>query len=118
MDAAGGRAAALSEGTPKPGRISTSPRGVNYQDEAEFGPMCTDRAANGYNSGMGEIFRKVASISPVQIRRSDTPQLAAGPPPPPAVADAEATPAAVPSDLAAFEVNARGIPTSVPSRVG
>ena len=25
--------------------------------------MCTDRARNGYNSGMGEIFRKVASIS-------------------------------------------------------
>ena len=25
-----------------------------------------DRAANGYNSGMGEIFRRVAMISPVQ----------------------------------------------------
>jgi hypothetical protein len=26
---------------------------------------CSDRAANGYNSGMGEIFRRVAMISPI-----------------------------------------------------
>lgn len=48
-----------------PGRV-TERGGVRYQDEAEYGPMCLDRAANGYNSGMGEIFRKVAAISPIQ----------------------------------------------------
>ena len=37
------------------------------QDEYEWGPMCKDRARNGYNSGMGEIFRKVAGISPIQV---------------------------------------------------
>ena len=36
-------------------------------DEYEYGPMCDDRAAKGYNSGMGEIFRKVAGISPVKL---------------------------------------------------
>merc|ERR1740133_794071 len=41
--------------------------GVLLQDESEYGPMCMDRAANGYNSGMGEIFRKVAAISPIAI---------------------------------------------------
>ena len=44
------------------------PGGVQFQDESEYGPMCTDRASKGYNSGMGEIFRKVASISPVVVR--------------------------------------------------
>ena len=29
--------------------------------------MCAQRAANGYNSGMGEIFRRVAAISPVPL---------------------------------------------------
>lgn len=50
----------------KPGRISSF-SGVKYQDEHEYGPMCANRAANGYNSGMGEIFRKVASISPIVV---------------------------------------------------
>ena len=52
---------------PQPGRISSTEAGVKYQDEFEYGPMCAQRAAQGYNSGMGEIFRKVASISPIQI---------------------------------------------------
>jgi len=52
-------------GAPHPGRISTSPSGTHYNDEYEFQEMCTDRAANGYNSGMGEIFRKVAEISKI-----------------------------------------------------
>tara|TARA_B100000524_G_scaffold163056_1_gene83218 strand:- start:256 stop:1167 length:912 start_codon:yes stop_codon:yes gene_type:complete len=52
---------------PTPGRLSESLGGISFQDEAEFGPMCQERAANGYNSGMGEIFRKVAAISPVQL---------------------------------------------------
>ena len=33
--------------------------------------MCTSRAEQGYNSGMGEIFRKVASISPIQLLLPD-----------------------------------------------
>jgi len=52
---------------PQPGRISHTPEGVAFQDEREFGPQCADRAANGYNSGMGEIFRRAASISPIKI---------------------------------------------------
>lgn len=47
-----------------PGRMSEV-AGVKFQDEHEFADMCTDRANKGYNSGMGEIFRKVAAISPI-----------------------------------------------------
>ena len=36
--------------------------------EREFGPQCEDRAAHGYNSGMGEIFRRAASVSPIVIK--------------------------------------------------
>jgi len=52
-------------GEPQPGRLMTSASGLNYNDEYEFKDMCLDRAANGYNSGMGEIFRKVAEISKI-----------------------------------------------------
>merc|ERR1712232_876324 len=56
-------------GSPKPGRVTTinQPDGstVMFQDEREWGPYCEDRANNGYNSGMGEIFRKVCAISPI-----------------------------------------------------
>ena len=38
---------------PQPGRVSHI-AGVLVQDESEFGPMCRDRAANSFNSGMGE----------------------------------------------------------------
>ena len=55
---------------PTPGRMSraiandkTGYRG--YQDEREYVDQCEDRAMKGYNSGMGEIFRKVSSISPI-----------------------------------------------------
>lgn len=51
---------------PQPGRISMV-GGIPVQDEAEWAQMCSDRAANGFNSGMGEIFRKVAAISPIII---------------------------------------------------
>ena len=50
---------------PTPGRISTGGDEVQFQDEREFAPRCGERAANGYNSGMGEIFRRVCSVSPV-----------------------------------------------------
>jgi len=59
MPVAGGRQA-------EPGRVSEI-SGVRYQDELEFAPMCEDRKNTGYKSGMGEIFRKVASISPIQV---------------------------------------------------
>eukprot|EP00592_Proboscia_alata_P018090 CAMPEP_0194419838 /NCGR_PEP_ID=MMETSP0176-20130528/19023_1 /TAXON_ID=216777 /ORGANISM="Proboscia alata, Strain PI-D3" /LENGTH=292 /DNA_ID=CAMNT_0039227029 /DNA_START=103 /DNA_END=981 /DNA_ORIENTATION=- len=48
-----------------PGRISISNEGVSFQDEKEYSTMCNQRAENGYNSGMGEIFRKVSAISPI-----------------------------------------------------
>ena len=38
---------------------------TKYQDEREYKPMCEERARNGYNSGMGEIFRKVCAVSPI-----------------------------------------------------
>jgi hypothetical protein len=40
---------------------------LNSMDEEIFEGHCTQRAAAGYNSGMGEIFRKVAAISPVNL---------------------------------------------------
>lgn len=55
----------------QPGRMSNI-EGVKFQDEREFEQMCTDRARNGYNSGMGEIFRKVAGISPISIPSVET----------------------------------------------
>jgi len=36
-----------------------------YQDEREYKLECEERASNGYNSGMGEIFRKVGAVSPI-----------------------------------------------------
>lgn len=98
-----------TQATPQPGRQSTSPSGVHFQDEYEFGPMCADRAANGYNSGMGEIFRKVASISPVQLKRAEPPALPAlpGTPPPPAANASDAAP-----ELASFEVSAHAAAVS------
>jgi len=40
---------------------------LTAMDESMFKDACTDRANNGYNSGMGEIFRKVAAITPVNL---------------------------------------------------
>ena len=54
--------------TPTPGRIRRDERsGLNYQDEGEFAPMCKQREENGFNSGMGEIFRRVAQITKIPI---------------------------------------------------
>jgi hypothetical protein len=53
---------------PAPGRISSvdiNGKTILFQDEREWENHCTDRARNGYNSGMGEIFRQVCSISPI-----------------------------------------------------
>lgn len=51
---------------PQPGRIMRSSDGTRFNHEAEFGPMCEEREMHNFNSGMGEIFRRVAEISPVQ----------------------------------------------------
>ena len=40
---------------PKPGRLSSAFDGIHFKHEAEFAHMCSDRASNGYNSGMGEM---------------------------------------------------------------
>jgi len=52
-----------------PGRLSKITvlgNTVNFHDEREWSESCLDRARDGYNSGMGEIFRKVCAISPIQ----------------------------------------------------
>ena len=51
---------------PTPGRM-TQLGGLGFQDEAEYDGECEGRAAGGYKSGMGEIFRRVAMISPIQL---------------------------------------------------
>ena len=40
---------------------------ILYQDERDWEHQCIDRAFHGYNSGMGEIFRRVSAISPIAI---------------------------------------------------
>lgn len=65
-------ALAAPQGTPTPGRVFKSHTGLTYQDEFEFGPMCESRKNAGYNSGMGEIFRKVAGLSPIVLRKQLT----------------------------------------------
>ena len=41
--------------------------GKQAQDGSTFDSDCTLRANAGYNSGMGEIFRQVAAISPIEV---------------------------------------------------
>ena len=48
----------------QPGRV-VQRGGHVFQDDVEYSDMCADRASNGYNSGMGEIFRRVAAITPI-----------------------------------------------------
>lgn len=60
--------ALLAFESPQPGRVITGKvegKDIMFQDEREWQGHCTERAANGYNSGMGEIFRKVCAISPI-----------------------------------------------------
>lgn len=64
---------------PKPGRVRTSSSGFTFQDEYEFSQMCADRAEAGYNSGMGEIFRKVAEIHMVKPVQAEPTQALAAP---------------------------------------
>lgn len=48
--------------------FDASKRSSGFQDESDFEFMCEDRKNQGYNSGMGEIFRRVAAISPIEVR--------------------------------------------------
>jgi hypothetical protein len=61
----------------QPGRMREM-GGLTFQDEGEYAQMCTDRAQAGYNSGMGEIFRKVAAITPVPVLPALAPPEGAG----------------------------------------
>jgi len=61
-------ALAAPNGKPTPGRVLKSTTGLTFQDEFEFQDMCESRKNAGYNSGMGEIFRKVAGLSPIVVR--------------------------------------------------
>lgn len=61
----------------KEGSNSEPFKSILYQDERDWENQCVDRAESGYNSGMGEIFRRVSAISP--IRTSYDPALKALP---------------------------------------
>eukprot|EP00933_Yihiella_yeosuensis_P084687 TRINITY_DN992_c0_g1_i1.p1 TRINITY_DN992_c0_g1~~TRINITY_DN992_c0_g1_i1.p1 ORF type:complete len:254 (-),score=45.47 TRINITY_DN992_c0_g1_i1:442-1203(-) len=37
-------------------------------EATDFNKMCSERAEQGYNSGMGKIFRKVADITPMLVK--------------------------------------------------
>ena len=52
----------------QPGKIAVDgASGVSYQDEHEYAAMCAERERNGHNSGMGEIFRRVAAVAPLKV---------------------------------------------------
>ena len=52
--------------TPVPGQLRLDHElSFAYSDARDLQPMCDQRAASGYASGMGEIFRQVASVVPV-----------------------------------------------------
>ncbi|KAJ1458590.1 hypothetical protein M885DRAFT_460878 [Pelagophyceae sp. CCMP2097] len=61
---------AVHRGYEQPGRVTTL-EGTNFQSDTEFDSLCAQRAANGYDSGMGEIFRRVAALAPIP----ETPRL-------------------------------------------
>jgi hypothetical protein len=77
FDAAGNDDSGVAPGAlvamddPTPGRIATGGGGVMFQDEREYSRQCADRAAHGYNSGMGEIFRRAAGVSPVDLSKHE-----------------------------------------------
>jgi len=79
-DSSDGLVSASTGGHDQPGRMtkymSTNEvkKEFYYQSEHEYQGMCLHRKNNGYNSGMGEIFRKVAAISPISTR-SESPDI-------------------------------------------
>ena len=64
----------------QPGKIAVDgASGVSYQDEHEYAAMCAERERNGHNSGMGEIFRRVAAITPVGSDQIEAPHAVGAP---------------------------------------
>ena len=61
----------------QPGRV-VQRGGHVFQDDVEYSDMCSERASDGYNSGMGEIFRRVAAITPVGSDQLEAPHDAIG----------------------------------------
>lgn len=60
-------ALASSTTSVEPGTMVTNEAGLNFQDSVGYNSVCTERANNGYNSGMGAIFRVAAAINPVRV---------------------------------------------------
>ena len=56
---------------PSPGRVVVSD-GVTFSDSREYSSYCAERAAGGFASGMGLIFREVAKITSVHAAASKT----------------------------------------------
>ena len=50
----------------QPGKIGDGASGVGYQDEHDAA-MCAERERGSHNSGMGEIFRRVAAVAPLKV---------------------------------------------------
>mmetsp|Transcript_3161 Transcript_3161/g.7772 ORF Transcript_3161/g.7772 Transcript_3161/m.7772 type:complete len:302 (-) Transcript_3161:191-1096(-) len=54
-------------GLGQPGRVSVdATSGLTFQGEHEYAGECARREANGHDSGMGEIFRRAAAVSPIK----------------------------------------------------
>lgn len=53
--------------SPQPGRVTVTATGLAVQLEGEYATQCYDRELAGFNSGMGEIFRRVAAINPPKL---------------------------------------------------
>ena len=65
QDSFGSKSAAISQAA---STAALAAAGVGFQDAGSDGyaMYCADRAAAGYASGMGEIFRTVAAVKPVE----------------------------------------------------
>jgi len=59
--------AVLSGKGGQPGRVTMDGvSGLNFQSETEYAGECARREANGHDSGMGEIFRRAAAVTPIK----------------------------------------------------
>lgn len=64
--ASGDRYTCTAANSDNPGRMTPANAAFStgtFQSECEYKTQCSDRASTGYDSGMGEIFRKVAGMS-------------------------------------------------------
>lgn len=59
-------AASSLVGGGKPGRVSHGAGGVLFQSEGEYAEHCAERESRGHDSGMGEIFRRAAGVTPIK----------------------------------------------------